>query len=277
MKEVSPLIISASRRTDIPAFYMDWFLSEWEKGWTEWVNPFNRNQRKKVLFENTELVVFWSKYPIGILKNIERLNFDFLVLYTVNLYPDLEKRLPKIEKRIELFKELSDILEPSSVIWRFDPIVFYNDLSIDEIIKRFEMISKELEGYTKRVIISVMTPYKKVLSRMKKEGFTVRDPSEDEILHLGRHLKEISSSRGMEIQTCADRFWKIFERAGVKRGRCIDAEYIERVFRDNKRLVEGLKKLKKDRGQRDLCGCVESVDIGKYKTCKFGCTYCYAV
>ncbi len=277
MKEVSPLIISASRRTDIPAFYMNWFLSEWNKGWTEWVNPFNRHQRKKVLFKSAELVVFWSKYPIGILRNIKKLDFDFLLLYTVNFYPDLEKKLPDIKERIGLFKKLSDIMGPSKVIWRFDPIVFYNDISTCEIVSKFDMISRELEGYTARVIISIMTPYKKVVSRMKKRGFFVRDPSEDEISNLGEKLREISSNRGMEIQTCADRFWKTFEKVGVRKGSCIDAEYIEDIFKGNKRLVEELKKLKKDQGQRKLCGCVNSVDIGKYKTCKFGCTYCYAV
>ncbi len=277
MKEVSPLIISASRRTDIPAFYMDWFLSEWEKGWTEWVNPFNRKQRKKVLFKDTELVVFWSKYPVGILKNLESIDFDFMILYTVNLYPEFEENLPSLKIRTDLFKKLSSTLGPSRIVWRFDPIILYNDLSVDDIVFRFDVISKELEGYTKRVIISIMTPYKKVLSRMRKRGFFVRNPSESEVLRLGKTLKDISSGRGMEVQTCADRFWKIFEEVGVKKGRCIDPEYIEKTFGNNKRLVEGLKKLKKDRGQRSLCGCVESVDIGRYNTCKFGCTYCYAI
>ncbi len=277
MKEVSPLIISASRRTDIPAFYMDWFLSEWKKGWTEWVNPFNRNQRKRVLFKDTELVVFWSKYPIGIFRNLEDLSFDFMILYTVNSYPEFEERLPSLSIRTDLFKKLSDALEPSRIVWRFDPIIFYNDISVDDLILRFDAISRELEGYTKRVIVSIMTPYRKVLSRMKRRGFLVREPSESEVLRLGKLLRDISSDRGMEIQTCADRFWKIFESVEVKRGSCIDPGYIGRVFRNNKRLVDGLKKLKKDRGQRSLCGCVESVDIGRYNTCKFGCTYCYAI
>ena len=277
MKEISPLIISASRRTDIPAFYMDWFLSEWRKGWTEWVNPFNRKQRKIVLFEDTELVVFWSKYPVGVIRNLGKMDFDFMILYTVNLYPEFEYKLPSLKVRTDLFKRLSDALGPSKVIWRFDPVIFYNDVSVDEIVSKFDVISKELEDYTNRVIISIMTPYKKAIRRMKKRGFNVRDPSEEEILKLGKLLKDVSSSRNMEIQTCADRFWKTFEDVGVKKGSCIDSEYIERVFWDNKTLVDGLKKLKKDRGQRSLCGCVESVDIGRYGTCKFDCTYCYAV
>lgn len=272
MRVVKPLIISASRRTDIPAFYMDWFLSEWEKGWTEWVNPFNRKQVRIVSFENTKIVVFWSKYPIGILKNSDKIDFEFLLLYTLNDYPELEKKLPPLERRIELFKEISRIFGKERVIWRFDPLVFLEGRDT-KLISKFERISLELEGYTKRVIVSVFTPYGKAVRRMEKAGFVVRDPEEEEIREIGSKLKEIAEKRGMEIQTCADRYWKVFEEVGVKRGACIDAGYIAENFKH----LEVLKKLKKDRGQRDLCLCVESVDIGRYNTCKFGCLYCYAV
>ncbi len=256
---------------------MEWFLREWEKGWTEWVNPFNPKQKKIVSFEDTQLVVFWSKYPIGVAENLSRINFDFLLLYTVNDYPELEPNVPNLGKRTELFREISRKIGREKVIWRFDPIIFLNDTSVKDVVEKFRRISRDLEGYTERVITSVMTPYKKVVRRMRKAGFPPREPSEKEIIDLGRNLKEIASNRGMEIQTCADRFWKLFESVSVRKGACIDPEYIKNAFSGNIKLIEGVKKLKKDRGQRSLCGCVESVDIGRYKTCKFNCTYCYAV
>jgi DNA repair photolyase len=276
LKEVKPLIISASRRTDIPAFFMEWFLKEWKKGWTEWVNPFNSNQRKLVSFENVKVVVFWSKYPVGILRNIERLDFNYILLYTVNYYPDLEASLPPLDKRIEVFQKISKIIGKRKIIWRFDPVVFLRDTKVEDIVGKFDKIAKKLEGFTTRVITSILTPYPKVVKRMRKKGFEIREPEVHEIEELGRSMKDIARSRGMDIQTCADRYWKVFEEVGVKRGACIDPAYIYESFGKDESLRD-IMHLKKDRGQRDLCMCSESIDIGRYNTCKFGCLYCYAI
>ena len=280
MREVHPIIISASRRTDIPAFYMEEFLRRWNEGYTLWKNPFNPKQRKKVMFDQTELVVFWSKYPIGYLKNIEKINFNNYILYTVNYYPKLEPNLPNLDKRIELFKEVSKRIGKEKVIWRFDPIVLLKgQITPKDIINRFKVIAEKLHNHTTRVIISFMTPYKKVLYRFKKIKMEYTDPTIDDVYYIAENIGRISKEVELEVQTCSERFNALgeLEKFGVRRGACIDREYILKVFPEDKSLVEKVSKLKKDKGQRSLCLCIESVDVGEYNTCKFGCIYCYAI
>ncbi len=279
MKEVHPVIISASRRTDLPAFFMQDFLKSWKRGYTLWKNPFNPKQIKKVFFDKTKVVVFWSKYPSGYMRHIKQIDFPHYMLFTLNLYPELEKNLPPFEKRVAIFREVSKTIGSEKVIWRFDPIVLVEGLiDAKEIVRRFAVVAKALEGFTKRVIISFMTPYRRAVSRMKKSGLLYHEPTMDEVEYIAASLSEIADEHGMEVQSCADRFAAlgILESMGVKRGACIDKEYILRVFRD----VEGIEAvvtLKKDKGQRSLCLCAESVDVGEYGTCKFNCLYCYAI
>ncbi len=259
---------------------MDDFLKKWEQGFVIWKNPFNPKQQRKILFDKTKLVVFWSKYPIGYLKNIKKIPFDHYILYTINYYPKLEPKLPDLQKRIDVFKEISRRIGKERVIWRFDPIVLIkNIISPDDIVERFETIARELSGFTKRVIISFMTPYKKVLYRFKKIKIEYTQPTVDEVYYIAERLGKISKKFGIEIQSCSERFNALgeLEAFGIKKGACIDKNYIMHVFSENNELVNEVSRLKKDRGQRSLCLCVESVDIGEYNTCKFDCVYCYAI
>ncbi len=280
MKEVHPVIISASRRTDLPAFFMESFLKSWKEGYILWKNPFNPKQVRKVHFDNVELVVFWSKYPSGYLRHFDEITFPHYMLYTVNHYPELELKLPPLQERIRVFGEVSKRIGSSKVVWRFDPIVLIEGL-IDEkeIVKRFENIAYQLKGYTEKVIISFMTPYRKTLSRLRRHGFNPIDPRNDQVCFVAENLSRIAREHGMSIQSCADRYSVLgfLESCGVKRGACIDKEYILKEFGDIKSLREKVAKLRKDKGQRDLCLCVESVDVGEYGTCKFECLYCYAI
>ncbi len=279
MKEERPLIISASRRTDIPAFYMKDFLKMWRSGRTVWRNPFNPNQRKIVLFDRTRLVVFWSKYPVGIIGRFDELDFNYYVLYTLNDYPEVELGLPPLDRRIELFEELSRRVGRYRVVWRFDPIILLKGvLEEDEILRRFENILKRLSGKTFRVIISFFTPYRKSVSRLKKAGYDVVDLDADRALRIAKNLADMAREEGLEIQSCADRFNAdgTLERVGIKKGACIDPELVSIAF-DDPELLEGLKHLGKDRGQRKECLCLESVDVGEYRTCRFRCLYCYAI
>ena len=259
---------------------MEDFLKSWKKGRIEWSNPFNPKQRKIIDLTGVELVVFWSKFPIGLLKNLEELDFDYYLLFTLNDYPELEKNLPDLEKRLDLFKKLSEILGKDRVIWRFDPIVLLKDLiEPDEIVQRFERILRVLKDHTQRVIISFMTPYRKVLRRLERHGYEYVDPDIDTAIWIASKLSFLVSSVGLRIQSCADRFNTAgeLERVGVTRGACIDKEYIKMTFAHNERLMKEIDSLGKDRGQRRGCLCLKSVDVGRYNTCRFKCVYCYAV
>ncbi len=280
MKEVHPVIISASRRTDIPAFYFDKFLSELKKGYTLWKNPFNPKQVKKVFFDNTKLIVFWSKYPVMYLKYRREIKIEHYFLYTLNYYPEIEVNLPEFEKRVNLFEKLSSILGKERVVWRFDPIVLIEGLiTSEDIIERFKIIADKIHKYTKRVIISFMTPYKKSTMRLKRFGFIYKEPNIEEVRYIAGSLSKVAKSYGLEIQSCSERLNALgeLERCGIKNGACIDKEYILNVFKDSKNIVKYVKMLLKDKGQRRLCRCIESTDIGEYGTCKFNCLYCYAI
>ena len=280
--ELHPVIVSVSRRTDVPAFYMDEFLRVWRRGYVFWQNPYNPTQIKKVCFNAVKLVVFWSKYPAGLLKRLKKIDIDFLLFYTVNDYPNIvEPGMPSIEVRLNLFKELSRLLGKERILWRFDPILLIKEkLEKEELLKRVERIAKELSGYTNRMIVSFVTPYRKVLARFKNAGVELIDFDRftELVDEIAAGIGEIGRRYGFEVQTCAERF-NVFgrlERFGLKKGACVDKGYIMQVFASNEELVESVRHLKKDKGQRSICGCVESVDIGRYGTCRFKCLYCYA-
>ena len=280
MNEVHPVIISASRRTDVPAFYMEDFLRDWRKGYTIWTNPFNPKQKRVVRFDRTKLVVFWTKFPAGYMKLFKEIDFPHLILFTLNHYPELELNLPDLEKRVEVFIEVSKMIGRDKVVWRFDPIVLVEGkIEKEDVVQRFEKILKRVEGYTRRVIISFMTPYRKSILRMEKYGVPYREPKLHEVEFIAENLGKMAKDAGLEIQTCSDRFNALgeLERFGIRKGACIDKDYILDVFKNEKDVVEYVKKLGKDRGQRKLCMCAESVDIGEYRTCKFKCLYCYAI
>ncbi len=278
MKEERPIIISASRRTDIPAFYMDDFLKVWNRGWTIWKNPFNPNQRKIVRFEDVKLVVFWSKYPVGILRRFEDLSFDYYVLFTVNDYPEFEPNLPPLDIRLELFEKLSEKLGKYRVVWRFDPIILARRISEPEdVLEKFSRILDRLYDKTFRVIVSFLTPYRKTVSRLRRAGYELILPDKELAVDMAKEMAKMAKSRGLEIQSCADRFNAdgSLERVGIRRGACIDPDLVSKSFPED--ISKAVRDLGRDRGQRRECLCLKSVDIGEYGTCKFRCLYCYAV
>ena len=172
----SPLIISASRSTDIPAFYADWFFYRLEKGYSAWTNPFN-GVRSYVSYSDTRFIVFWSKNPKPLLKHLDKLaekNIGCYIQYTLNDYVDehLEAAVPSVDERIETFRNLVDKLGFGHVIWRFDPLILTDKISIDTLLNRIEYIGDRLKGYTEKLVFSFVdiALYKKVQSNLQKCG-----------------------------------------------------------------------------------------------------------
>ena len=270
------IIVSASRRTDIPAFYTRWLLGRLKTGVVATLNPFNPRQVKWVELkpEGVGAIVFWSKNPRPLMAHLPRLEeagWRFYFHFTLNPYPQLfEPFLPPLAERISTFQELARMLGSARVIWRYDPIIISSLTPSEFHFKYFTMISEELEGYTQRVIVSPLSFYRKTVRRMGKlPGLVLRE--ED---HRGAVFEELlawmarrARAAGMEIFSCATA--QDYSHLGVSPGRCIDPELIHRLW--GVRVEET-----KHRGQRPACRCAPSVDIGATDSCLHGCRYCYS-
>ncbi len=273
------MIISASRRTDIPAFYAEWFMNRIRAGYCTVPNPFNRNQVSTVELnpEKVDVIVFWTRNPAPLiphLSELDKLGFRYYFQYTVMKNPrEIDIKAPGCETALNTFRKLSNLVGPERVIWRYDPIVFTRETGVRFHIDTYGKISQALQGFTQRSVISVVDIYYKAnkrLRELKKKGMEIipyNGPPSRNFDVLMRALARSAGEHGMEIVSCAERLDLI--RYGIQPGKCVDDEYIERTF--------GLQVgHKKDPAQREECGCVVSKDIGMYDTCLFECQYCYA-
>lgn len=312
MIAVAPVIISASRSTDIPAFYAKWFFNRLAKGYCTWINPFNR-QKQYISFSRCKVIVFWTKNPepiIPYLHILDEMGIHYYFQVTLNDYvnENLEPNLPSLEKRIETFKKLSNKIGKDRIIWRFDPILLCSEISPRSILSKIWKIGNRLKGYTEKLVFSFVDikAYRKVQNNLVKETslFTKEsvengegtDSQRNEIIEGLYKLRDIWKNDGwnLRLTTCAESL--NLESYGIEHNRCIDGELMEKIFGDDKELVFYLRtgelpeptlfgdvtdipethKNLKDKGQRKLCGCMISKDIGMYNTCRHFCVYCYA-
>ncbi len=270
------MIISASRRTDIPAFYADWFVRRAQAGYCEVPNPLNPRQvaRVSLLPEDVDAIVFWTRSPMPLLprlSELDALGLRYYFQFTLCGYgPPIEERNLPVTNTLEAFKRLSSRVGSEKVIWRYDPLVFSKPTTVDFHVKNFEILLTALKGFTRRCVVSIWDNYRKLAKRLdvlSAQGVHLRQPDQAELDRLVPRLVELCAANEMEIVSCAEEV--DLERYGVKRGKCVDDELIQRLF--------GCDVChKKDEAQRPACGCVESRDIGMYNTCIFGCSYCYA-
>jgi hypothetical protein len=273
------LIISASRRTDIPAFYAQWFINRIRAGHCTVPNPFNRKQVSHVLLcpEDVTSIVFWTRNPqplIPYLKELDQLGYRYYFQYTVMNNPRLiDTMAPSLSSSLKIFKKLSDLIGPERVIWRYDPVIISNITGIEFHTDTYKHIAETLRNYTQRSVISLLDIYPKLKKRLqvlKDKGVEIVDCNNksdkrfDELMYT---LAGIAEQNKMEIVSCAED--PDLTKYNIHPGKCIDDDYIERVFGIN-------VTHKKDPTQRRACGCVVSRDIGVYNTCLSGCQYCYA-
>ena len=294
----APIIISASRSTDIPAFYGDWFIERHKKGYLSWKNPFN-GMPLYVSFKKARAYVFWSKNPKNFLKHIDYLDenkLNYYFQYTLTDYDkNLEAHVGSLQSRIETFIELSEKIGKEKVIWRFDPYILTKDMGVDELLRKTENIATQLKNYTNKLVFSYadIASYRKVANNMKAIDYTEFDENTMHQLAVG--LQTLNKNWNLELSTCAEKI--PLEQYGITHNKCIDDDLMIKLFSHDKALMEfvgykpepsqlnmfaaepipkyNTKKLK-DKGQRELCGCIYSKDIGQYNTCPHGCVYCYA-
>jgi hypothetical protein len=271
------LIISASRRTDIPAFYTDWFLRRIEERYCTVANPFNPRQVARVSLApaDVDAIVFWTKDARSLLPHLDRLTrlgYRYYFQYTVNGYGELfEPHVPPLDACIDTFCELAAKIGPDQVIWRYDPIVISNKTDAEYHKDRFAAILDRLRSATRRVVISFVDDYRKATSQFRqlaREGVAVRlTPAPAEVADLAEFIADSAAAQGIAAFSCAETL--DLQPFGIQPGKCIDNALIQRLF--GIRVASG-----KDRSQRPECGCAAAKDIGVYGTCRHGCRYCYA-
>lgn len=280
VEAVCPVIISASRSTDIPACYSDWFMHRFlDKGYLVWTNPFNRKPTH-ISFQKTRVIVFWTKNPSPMMQHLDKLDergVNYYFQCTLNDYEDVgfEPNIPSLEYRVADFKALSNRIGKRKVIWRFDPIILTNGLDASSIIKRIKKVGDEVHRHTERMVFSFvdLKAYRKLSLPSVKEGF--REPDEREMIEISSGIKELNKEWGLELNTCGEDI--CLSQYDIKKGRCVDGDLMLSLFPNDIELVRYLEKNnRKDKGQREACGCIESKDIGEYDTCPNLCKYCYA-
>ena len=265
------MIISASRRTDVPALYSDWFFNRINEGFLMVRNPMNIHQVSKINLspEIVDGIIFWTKNPIPMMKRLNELDeYMYYFQFTITPYgKDIEPNLPeKSDVIISSFKELSHIIGVDRVIWRYDPILINNKYSFDYHVHAFTKISDELQNYTRKVTISFIDEgYRGVKSNLS--DLSLHEFPSTVKIELGSKLVEIAHNYGLEIDTCAEEIE--LKKFGIEHARCIDDRLLAK-------LLDCQLDINKDKTQRLECGCVTSIDIGMYNTCKNECRYCYA-
>lgn len=309
---IAPVIISASRATDLPAFYADWFFNRLKAGYVKWVNPFNQKPQF-VSFEKARVVVFWTKNArpiLPMLKELDERNLNYYFTFTVNAYEEegFEPGLPPLKERLETFQELSERVGRERVIWRFDPLILTDKLEVTSLLDKISTVGEKLSHYTDKLVVSFadIETYGRVRNNLKRAGVTYREFDQEKMLETAQGIQLLNKSWKLKLATCSEGI--DLSECGFQKNRCIDGELMIKLFshdkvlmnflgysppakyaqqvmfregtrdglaRENADLTQLLAGLK-DKGQRENCGCIISKDIGQYNTCNHKCLYCYA-
>ncbi len=284
------MIISCSRRTDVPAFYTRWLLGRLEAGFCTTVNPYNARQVSRVSLApgDVDAIVFWTKNPAPLVPHLESLRargYRYYFLVTITGYGrELEPAVPPWQEVAARCEEIVRVAGPGTVVWRYDPILLSPRLDAAHHRATFERIARRLDGVAERVVVSVLDRYRKTVRNLERlrapaDGARHPDPDRERLVPYRepetlpvfadtlRALAEIAGERGLEIQSCAET--RDLARFGIEPGKCIDDRLLHRLY--------GITvPATKDGSQRAACRCTGSRDIGAYDTCRHGCLYCYA-
>lgn len=269
-KEGEAMIISASRRTDIPTFYSEWFYNRIKEQYVLVRNPMNIHQISSISLspDVVDCIVFWTKNPKPMFEKLDQLkDYTYYFQFTINSYgKNIETNVPsKKDEIIDTFRMLSDKIGPERVIWRYDPILINEKYSLEYHIEFFEKIAYHLRNYTEKCTISFIDFYSNIRRNLNEMG--LHELSIDQMCIIAKNFSEIARSLDLKIDTCAEAIE--LKDFGIAHAKCIDDKLISRLLGEN-------ITVQKDKNQRLECGCVASIDIGLYNTCGNGCKYCYA-
>lgn len=270
MKESDAVILSISRRTDIPNYYSEWFYNRIKDGYLYVRNPMNAHQISKIMLspEVVDCMVFWTKNPEPMLARLDELNgWQYYFQFTLTGFGnDMEPNVPHKKKHmIPVFQKLAKRIGSQKVIWRYDPIIFTDKYTPEYHLNAFGQIAKELNGYTSKCVISFVDIYAK--NKKKMSAMNSYFLPEKELVGFAARIASIAKDNGIKVASCAEAV--DLSVCGIEHNCCIDREFIGQITGCNIHA-------NKDKNQRKECGCVESVEVGTYNTCKNGCVYCYA-
>ena len=278
----APVVISASRATDIPAFHADWLMRRLEEGHVVWTNPFS-GKPVPVSFSRARCFVFWTKNPKPLMAHLPALDgrgLGYYFQFTLNDYEaeQLEPGVPPLEERVAAFRELADRLGPERVVWRFDPLILTDRITVDDLLRKVARVGERIHRHTRRLVVSFadIQGYPRVVRNLARVGIHAREFSIEEMRQMAEGLVALNRDWGLELATCAEA--ADLSGFGIAHSRCVDGNLIARLFKHDPELMDFLNRHgnAKDKGQRKTCGCMPSKDIGAYGTCPHGCVYCYA-
>lgn len=262
------MILSASRRTDIPRFHLDWLVNRLKAGYALVRNPMNRERVSRVPLdrENIDCIAFWTKNPAPMLLRLDDLEpYPFYVQFTLNAYgPDVESALPPKAELVRTFQALSEKIGAHRMVWRYSPVLLSDTYTVSHHLHYFEVFAKRLEGFTSQCRISFLDMYPKIERIMHAKN--MRCVPKDEETALAKSLCAIGAAHGIEVGGCGS---MDVTAAGMVHTGCIDERFVERAIGTD------VVRSNAARG-RNGCYCMPSVDIGSYDTCANGCAYCYA-
>lgn len=302
---VAPLIVSASRATDIPAFHGAWFMERLRAGHCLRRNPCNSRQVSVIALDSARVFVFWSKNPRPFLPHLREIaarGHVFYFQFTLNDYePEgLEPRVPPLAQRIDTFCRLADMIGPERVVWRFDPLVLGGGLDVPRLLERIDALGRRLAPYTEKLVFSFLDMYRKTQLALRRHDPGLRAPDAAEMGQLAAGLRQLADgwSRPLRLASCAEAM--DLEACGIVHNACVDGELVRRLCphdADVQRLCGPMPTTQlsllplagpcgmpdtpdalppRDGSQRTACRCLPSRDIGEYSTCLHGCLYCYA-
>lgn len=259
------MILNVSGRTDIIAFYTEWFMNRYHEGFVDVRNPYNPKLVSRINFKDVDAILFCTKNPLPILKYLKEI--DKPIIFHVTLTPykdDIEPNVPPKTKIIEAIKELSQIVGIDNLYVRYDPIFLSNKYDLAYHQKAFERMCTLLDGYVKQVIVSFIDEYKNVRKNAKELNF--REFTENDYKTIGTNFSESAKKHGMSVQTCFEE--RNLSEYGFKIGECLSHELAY--------ILTGKKYKNWTARKEQKCNCVQMVDIGVYNSCKHFCKYCYA-
>lgn len=259
------MILFASGRTDIPAFYSNWFINRVKAGFVDVRNPFNQNLVSRINFSDVDLIMFCSKNPLPMIDKLKMLKVPVLFHVTITPYSkDVEPNIPDKRLIIEGLKKLSLVLGIDNVVLRYDPIFLSDKYNVDYHIRAFDKLCKNLNGYVNKIIVSFMDEYKNV--RINKDILKYRTFTMEDYKKIGEAFSKSAMDNGMSVQTCFED--EDLTEYGFVKGECLSHE-LAYILTGKKFKSSNVRKEKK-------CECVQMVDIGDYNSCMHMCKYCYA-
>lgn len=259
------MILFASGRTDIPAFYSNWFINRVKAGFVDVRNPFNQKLVSRIYFSDVDLIMFCSKNPLPMINKLDILNVPVLFHVTITPYgKDVEPNIPDKRLIIEGVKKLSLVLGIDNVVVRYDPIFLSDKYNVDYHIKAFDKLCKNLNGYVNKIIVSFMDEYKNV--RNNRGILRYRTITKEDYKKIGEAFSKSAMDNGMSVQTCFED--EDLTQYGFVKGECLSHE-LAYILTGKKFKSSNVRKEKK-------CECVQMVDIGDYNSCMHMCKYCYA-